>query len=34
MNSKDLPAFQKHIRIYIGVFLALLAGILLTVAVS
>ena len=34
MNTKDLPAFQKHLRIYVGVFLALLAGTLVTVAVS
>jgi len=34
MNTKDLPAFQKHIRIYLGVFVALLAGTLLTVGIS
>jgi cytochrome c oxidase subunit IV len=34
MNAHDLPAFKKHVRTYIGVFIALLVGTLLTVAVS
>jgi caa(3)-type oxidase subunit IV len=34
MQAHDLAAFQKHIRVYIGVFVALLVGTLLTVAIS
>jgi cytochrome c oxidase subunit 4 len=34
MHAHDLTAFRKHLRIYVGVFLALLVGTLVTVAVS
>jgi len=34
MNTQDPVAFRKHIRIYLGVFVALLAATLLTVAIS
>jgi cytochrome c oxidase subunit 4 len=34
MDAHDTIAFRKHIRQYIGVFVALLVGTILTVAVS
>jgi cytochrome c oxidase subunit 4 len=34
MDTHDLAAFRKHLRIYIGVFVALLIATVLTVAVS
>jgi cytochrome c oxidase subunit 4 len=34
MDSHDTAAFKKHIRVYIGVFVALLVATILTVAVS
>jgi cytochrome c oxidase subunit IV len=34
METHDVAAFKKHIRLYIGVFVALLVGTLLTVGVS
>jgi cytochrome c oxidase subunit 4 len=34
MDSHDAAAFKRHIRVYIGVFVALLVATLLTVAVS
>ncbi len=34
MQTHDLTTFKKHLRIYVGVFLALLVGTLVTVAVS
>jgi len=34
MEAHDTAAFKKHIRVYIGVFVALLVATILTVAVS
>jgi cytochrome c oxidase subunit 4 len=34
METHDLAAFKRHLRIYIGVFVALLIATVLTVAVS
>jgi caa(3)-type oxidase subunit IV len=34
MDTHDLAAFKRHIRLYIGVFVALLIATVITVAVS
>jgi cytochrome c oxidase subunit IV len=34
MDANDTQAFKRHLRLYIGVFVALLVGTALTVAVS
>ena len=34
MDTHDLTAFRKHLKIYIGVFIALIVGTILTVGVS